>query len=102
MRSAARTACAAALSCATAVGVVLRGGLRVTVGRVHHASHTKRESQSQKFYAFHVSLLILEKVVGFASEPFANVRHTSTRFLNPKDTTPQVGTSLIRYRKIAG
>ena len=68
MRGAARTACAAALSCATTVSVVLRGGLRVTVGRVHHASHTKRQSQSQNFYAFHVSLLILEKVVGFASE----------------------------------
>ena len=79
MRGAARAACAAALSCAT--GVVLRGGLRVTVGRVHHASYTKRQSQSQNFYAFHVSLLILEKVVGFASEQFADACvYTSTCF----------------------
>jgi hypothetical protein len=81
MRGAARTARAAALSCATAFGVVLRVGLRVTVGRVHHASHTKRQSQSQNFYAFHVSLLILEKVVGFASEQFADASvYTSTCF----------------------
>jgi hypothetical protein len=80
MRSAARTACAAALSCATAVGAVLRCRLRVTVGRVHHASHTKRESKSQNFYVFHVSLLILEKVVGFASERFANASGTLQPF----------------------
>jgi len=46
MRRAARTACAAALSCATVGSVVLRRGLRVAAGCVHHASHTKRESKS--------------------------------------------------------
>jgi hypothetical protein len=80
MCGAARTACAAALSCATAVGGVLRCGLREAGGGVHHASHTKRERKSYDFDEFHVSLLILDKVVGFASERFADAKHTSTSF----------------------